>query len=125
MKGRGWYGVRRQAADEAKRQGISGEGLMQHGGWTDTQVPDAIYADQEAEYARAEAAAVRAEIRGESVSASPGSLPKVDPTWTPETTTANLVRVRRRKSLISQVFQWAWVELNYRPHAYQACALTT
>jgi hypothetical protein len=20
---------------------------------------------------------------------------------------------------------WAWVELNYRPHAYQACALTT
>jgi hypothetical protein len=21
--------------------------------------------------------------------------------------------------------QWAWVELNYRPHAYQACALTT
>jgi hypothetical protein len=21
--------------------------------------------------------------------------------------------------------QWAWVESNYRPHAYQACALTT
>ena len=21
--------------------------------------------------------------------------------------------------------EWAWVELNYRPHAYQACALTT
>ncbi len=21
--------------------------------------------------------------------------------------------------------KWAWVELNYRPHAYQACALTT
>src|SRR5687767_9333521 len=21
--------------------------------------------------------------------------------------------------------RWAWVELNYRPHAYQACALTT
>ena len=21
--------------------------------------------------------------------------------------------------------QWAWVDLNYRPHAYQACALTT
>ena len=20
---------------------------------------------------------------------------------------------------------WAWVDLNYRPHAYQACALTT
>jgi hypothetical protein len=23
------------------------------------------------------------------------------------------------------VDEWAWVELNYRPHAYQACALTT
>ncbi len=22
-------------------------------------------------------------------------------------------------------FQWAWEELNLRPHAYQACALTT
>lgn len=79
VKGRGWRGVRRQAVDEAKRQGISREGLMQHGGWTDTQVPDAIYADQEAEYARAEAAAVRAKIRGESVCANPESLPKVDP----------------------------------------------
>ena len=23
------------------------------------------------------------------------------------------------------VGMWAWVELNHRPHAYQACALTT
>jgi hypothetical protein len=23
------------------------------------------------------------------------------------------------------LLKWAWVELNYRPHAYQACALTT
>ena len=22
-------------------------------------------------------------------------------------------------------WEWAWVDLNYRPHAYQACALTT
>jgi hypothetical protein len=26
---------------------------------------------------------------------------------------------------ITQKDWWAWVELNYRPHAYQACALTT
>ena len=25
----------------------------------------------------------------------------------------------------SAFLKWAWVELNYRPHAYQACALTT
>ncbi len=24
-----------------------------------------------------------------------------------------------------EVQQWAWVDSNYRPHAYQACALTT
>ncbi len=33
-------------------------------------------------------------------------------------------RVMVRVSNSSQL-QWAWVELNYRPHAYQACALTT
>ena len=26
---------------------------------------------------------------------------------------------------VLELSQWAWVELNYRPHAYQACALTT
>ena len=25
----------------------------------------------------------------------------------------------------AEIAEWAWVELNYRPHAYQACALTT
>ena len=26
---------------------------------------------------------------------------------------------------VLELAKWAWVELNYRPHAYQACALTT
>ena len=26
---------------------------------------------------------------------------------------------------VLELTKWAWVELNYRPHAYQACALTT
>ena len=25
---------------------------------------------------------------------------------------------------IREAFWWAWVDSNYRPHAYQACALT-
>src|SRR5437899_7589504 len=29
--------------------------------------------------------------------------------------------IRNRKS---EIHWWAWVESNYRPHAYQACALT-
>ncbi len=24
-----------------------------------------------------------------------------------------------------QLLEWAWVDSNHRPHAYQACALTT
>jgi len=51
--------------DAAKKLGISREGLKAHGGWTDTQMPDRIYADQEADHAREEAKAVRARIRGE------------------------------------------------------------
>jgi integrase len=65
VPGRAAYGLRRQAVDAAKGFGISREGLQQHGGWVDTQMPDRIYADQEADYARDEARDVRAKIRGE------------------------------------------------------------
>lgn len=64
-RGRGPYGLRRRFVDEAKRLRISREGLKAHGGWSDTQVPDRIYADQEAEYAAREAAEVRAKFRRE------------------------------------------------------------
>jgi len=56
----GWF-------HEAERlaAGISREGLQQHGGWSDSQMPDKVYADQAAGYARDEARDVRARIRGE------------------------------------------------------------
>lgn len=63
--GRGWYGLRRAAVDAAKAAKISREGLQAHGGWSDAQIPDTIYADQQAEYAQEEAATIRAQIRGE------------------------------------------------------------
>lgn len=66
VKGRGAYGLRRAAVDAVKAAGISREGLQAHGGWADTQMPDRIYADQQADYARDEAKAVRARIRGET-----------------------------------------------------------
>jgi hypothetical protein len=65
VAGRGAYGLRRVAVDAAKERHISREGLKSLGGWTDTQVPDSIYADQDAGYARAEAAQIRAQMRGE------------------------------------------------------------
>lgn len=65
VPGRAAYGLRRAAVDAAKAAGISREGLQQHGGWKDTQMPDRIYADQQADYARDEARTIRAHIRGE------------------------------------------------------------
>ena len=36
-----------------------------------------------------------------------------------------LVRARQISACPPPSGWWAWVDLNYRPHAYQACALTT
>lgn len=66
VPGRSTYGLRRAAVDAAKNEGISREGLKEHGGWTDSQMPDQVYADQESEKAREEARDVRAKIRGEA-----------------------------------------------------------
>jgi integrase len=66
VEGRATYGIRRAAVDAAKRDGVSREGLKAFGGWTDQKVADAVYAEQEQEYAREEASRVRARIRGES-----------------------------------------------------------
>jgi integrase len=66
VDGRGWYALRRAAVDESKRLGISREGLQAQGGWSTSQMPDRIYADQEALAASEEAARYRAIARGES-----------------------------------------------------------
>lgn len=70
LDGRGWYGGRRVNVDEAKKRKISREGLKATGLWTDSQVPDSIYAEQDQVYAQEEAADVRADIRGETESTS-------------------------------------------------------
>jgi hypothetical protein len=51
------------------------------------------------------------------------SYPETDP---------DLAQLLKAKNLtdaevdeVLELAEWAWVELNYRPHAYQACALTT
>ncbi len=65
VPGRGAYGLRRVAVDEAKKREISRDAMREHGGWSDNQMPDLIYADQDAEHFREEARDVRASIRGE------------------------------------------------------------
>jgi integrase len=64
IPGRGWVGLRRGGVDGAKGLGVSREVLKEFGGWSDTQVPDGIYADQESLEAIGKAADARASIRG-------------------------------------------------------------
>lgn len=66
IKGRAAYGLRRQSVDAAKAAGIGRDAMQHLGGWADNQMPDRIYADQEATAAREEARDVRAKIRGET-----------------------------------------------------------
>ena len=58
------------------------------------------------------------------------STPRQGQNLNPEFTRSQLDALKRNrlKSAIenpkSEIRWWAWVESNYRPHAYQACALT-
>ncbi|HTG26088.1 MAG TPA: hypothetical protein VK681_39185 [Reyranella sp.] len=63
--GRGPYGIRRQAVDATVEGGASRDELKEIGGWSDTQVPERIYRDQESKTARDGAKVIRARIRGE------------------------------------------------------------
>ncbi len=78
--GRGWYGLRRAAVDAAKAAKISREGLQASGGWSDAQIPDSIYAEQQQSYAQEEAAEIRAKIRGEVLDTPPGPDPTTQET---------------------------------------------
>ncbi len=66
VRGRLAYGVRRVAVDAVAELGISDPALMAHGGWTDPDVPRTVYAERNAKHARAEAARLRAQVRGEA-----------------------------------------------------------
>lgn len=68
---RGAYGLRRVAVDAALTEGISEAGLQAAGGWSDVKIPHAIYRDEENKAGRAEAAKVRAKVRGEGTDETP------------------------------------------------------
>jgi hypothetical protein len=63
MKGRGWYGLRRQAADMAETATTDDRVKDRLGGWQDSETRKSIYQDRETDALRAEAANVRRELR--------------------------------------------------------------
>lgn len=71
VHGRGAYGLRRVATDAALQEKISERGLKAAGGWRSTKVPHEIYAEAENRAGRAEAASVRATVRGDAAATAP------------------------------------------------------
>jgi integrase len=63
VRGRGPYGLRRAGVDGVKALGGDRDALMQFGGWTDTQMPDRVYASAEQEAAAKRARDLRAKVR--------------------------------------------------------------
>jgi hypothetical protein len=63
IKGRGWYGLRRQAADMAETATTDDRVKDRLGGWQDSETRKSIYQDRETDALRAEAANVRRQLR--------------------------------------------------------------
>ena len=80
IPGRGWYGLRRQAADMAETATNDDRVKDRLGGWQDSETRKTIYQDRQTDELRAQAASVRRQLRtgkGLSVtSASPRNSPE-------------------------------------------------
>ena len=120
----------RRGVATALRKRVPGE-LQDPGGWASYVSPLKCYIRQDSEAQRAalgrrlETTRGHATERGRRVRMH-GSHQLAPRTGTTPTASR---KTKRRCDDISQrrspLQLWAWVELNYRPHAYQACALTT
>lgn len=63
IEGRGWYGLRRQAADMAETATNDDRVKDRLGGWQDSETRKSIYQDRETDVLRAQAASVRRQLR--------------------------------------------------------------
>lgn len=63
IPGRGWYGLRRQAADMAETATNDDRVKDRLGGWQDSETRKSIYQDRETDELRAQAASVRRQLR--------------------------------------------------------------
>jgi hypothetical protein len=63
IQGRGWYGLRRQAADMAETATTDDRVKDRLGGWQDSETRRSIYQDRETDVLRAQAANVRRQLR--------------------------------------------------------------
>ena len=78
MEGRGWYGLRRIAADLAESATTDDRVKDRLGGWQDSETRKQIYQDRQTDELRAEAAKVRRELRLGGKPQANAAKPSVD-----------------------------------------------
>ena len=78
VEGRGWYGLRRIAADLAESATTDDRVKDRLGGWQDSETRKQIYQDRQTDELRAEAAKVRRELRMGTSAEANGAAPSVD-----------------------------------------------
>jgi hypothetical protein len=131
---RGFNGFRRRAVDVPVGLGATPSEIRAAGSWRTNQIPFDVYHAGVADDDGARAAELLESRRRRQplIDRSPGGLPQIDVQVDYPATYPDLAQLLKTKNLtdaeideVLELSRWAWVELNYRPHAYQACALTT
>jgi hypothetical protein len=120
--GRGFHAFRRRAVDIMLENGASIEEIQSAGNWASSQIPLDVYRSGESDRHR-KSAAHYFEMAPVAEPEFKAIFPQTDPPLAHALANENLSdsEVTEAKGFL----QWAWEELNLRPHAYQACALTT
>jgi hypothetical protein len=120
--GRGFHAFRRRAVDIMLENGASIEEIQSAGNWASSQIPLDVYRSAESDRHR-KSAARYFEMAPVAEPEFKVIFPQTDPPLAHALANENLSdsEVAEAKGFL----QWAWEELNLRPHAYQACALTT
>jgi hypothetical protein len=127
-------GFRRGAVDVLVALGATPSEIRAAGNWRTNQIPLDIYHQAVEDDDGARAAALldshsRGGLPAGALRGRPTDLevrvdyPAPSPDLAQTLKAQNLTDAKVDEVL--ELSQWAWVELNYRPHAYQACALTT
>ncbi len=119
VAGRGWHSLRRKFATELKHRPL--RDLSHRGGWKEPQTVVKCYQRPD-ETTMRDALATRGRVKQVVTSCPIDTTNRHHPSLP---TAKQIPPDAVTPSGMVNLVLWAWVELNHRPHAYQACALTT
>ncbi len=128
VRGRAFHGLRRLATDDLVREGATPTEIQASGNWSTSQTPMEIYRDGIKDQDRKRAAKKLSRRKAQRLGTDTKSH-EIEELY-PDSYTA-VARTSKDENLtdsevdeVIRLTKWAREELNLRPHAYQACALT-